>query len=109
MSKVSITLGLSSASIAATESQFSISSSSRLLSLIVPSASTSSPLERSPAGLNGVAVAGAVAGRDLWRPPGLARTGDPDDQLAGGASHRRRRGLGVRAGISRIEVDDVAQ
>src|SRR5262249_48087598 len=67
VSKDSITLGLSSASIAATESQFSSSSwsSSRLLSLIVPSASTSSPVARSPAGLNGVAVAGAVAGAGI--------------------------------------------
>jgi hypothetical protein len=59
--KVSITLGFSSASIAAIESQFSLSlSSSRLLSLIVRSPAVFSLSARSSVGLNG--VAGAMAG-----------------------------------------------
>src|ERR1700733_10910302 len=90
VSKDSITLGLSSASIATTESQFCMSSSSsRLLSPIVPSVAVSSPSARSSVRLK--------------------RGGDAHDQLAVGAHHRRRHDLDVRAGIGCIEVDDVAQ
>src|SRR3984893_11663328 len=123
VSKDSITLGLSSASIAATESQFCMSSSSsRLLSPIVPSVAVSSPSARSSVGLNGVAGAMASAcicgGRPggagggtppaQW-PPGVARGGNARDQLAVGVNHRRRHDIDVRAGIGCIEVDDVAQ
>ncbi len=108
VSKDSITLGLSSASIAATESQFSMSSSSsRSLSLIVPSppllavGAFGGRLERS-GGRNGRC-------RHRWQPLGLARDGDARDQLAVGTDHRRRPGLGVRAGIGCVEVDDVAK
>src|ERR1700730_914054 len=109
VSKDSITLGLSSASIAATESQFSMSSSSsRLLSPLVPSVAVSSPSARSSVGLNG--VAGATGSRCLWRrPPGWARVRNAHDHSAVGPNHRRRHDLDVRAGIGCIEVDDVAQ
>jgi hypothetical protein len=66
LSKLSITLGLSSASIAPTESQFSISSSSSgLLSLIVSCAAVTLRYPRSSAVLNEMAVAGAVAGASM--------------------------------------------
>src|ERR1019366_10787825 len=47
--------------------------------------------------------------RHLRQAPESARDGDAHDQLAGGANHRRRHGLGVRAGIGCVEVDDVAK
>ena len=62
VSKVSTTLGLSSASMAAKESEFFVSSSSKSPSSAAPSAAPSSPSARSPVALNGVGAAGAVAG-----------------------------------------------
>src|SRR5215469_8706961 len=63
LSKVSTTLGLSSASMAASDSEFSISSSSKSPSPgAVSPPSPSSPLARSGAPLNGVAPAGAAGG-----------------------------------------------
>src|SRR6516164_8496473 len=97
LSKVSTTLGLSSASMAASDSEFSISSSSKSPSPgAVSPPSPSSPLARSVAPLHG----GAGNGR---------RAGRRHDRLAVGANHRRRHGLGVGPGIGRFEVDDVAQ
>src|SRR3954447_7042854 len=71
LSKASTTLGLSSASIAASESEFSMSSSSKSPSFGgVSPPSASSPLARSDAGLNGVALAGAAGGAGVCaRPP----------------------------------------
>src|SRR6478736_1677340 len=104
LSKVSTTLGLSSASIAASESEFSMSSSSKSPSLgDVSPPSASSPLARSDAGLNGVALAGAAGGAG-----GRCRADRLRDRLAVGPD-RGRHGLGVGAGIGRFEVDDVAQ
>jgi len=60
LSKVSTTLGLSSASIAASESEFSMSSSTTKSPSAAPS--TFSLPSSSVAGLNGIAVAGATIG-----------------------------------------------
>src|SRR5262249_274484 len=128
LSKVSTTLGLSSASIAASESEFFMSSSSKSASLGVASPpSQSSSLPRSGAPLNGVTPAGpagaaAVAptptppeppAAPTWPQHGGAGGGRPprrrDDRLAVGPDHRRRHGLGIGTGIGRFEVDDVAQ
>src|SRR3974377_2413225 len=67
LSKDSITLGLSSASTAATENRLSLSSSSssRLLSLIIPWAAVSFALVVSGGGLNGMAVTGVVSAADI--------------------------------------------
>src|SRR3954453_12743490 len=111
LSKVSTTLGLSSASIAASESEFSMSSSSKSPSFGgVSPPSASSLLARSDAGLNGVALAGAAGGAGVCaRPPGAAAapTGCGIGWAVG--PDRGRHGLGVRAGIGRFEVDDVPQ
>ena len=91
-------MGLSSASIAATESQFWMSSSSsRLLSPIVPSVAVS-PRQRFVGRLE---RGGGCDGRPLHlrRPPGSARGGNARDQLAVGANHRRWHDLDARAGI----------
>src|SRR5262249_22577997 len=115
LSKVATTLGLSSASMAASESEFSISSSSKSASPAGDSApSPSSPSSRSAAGLNGVAAAGAARGGGRLHQrtgPWRGGAGGPRrTRLATIASDgRRRHGLGVRAGISGFEIDDVAQ
>src|SRR5271166_2669412 len=64
VSKVSSTLGLSSASIAASDNEFSRSSSSRSASASAASSAPSSPLALplTAAGLNGVGPAGAAGG-----------------------------------------------
>src|SRR6516164_7086831 len=62
VSKVSSTFGLSSASIAASDMEFSRSSSSRSDSGIWPSSPPSSPSPAAAAGLNGVAAGGAEGG-----------------------------------------------
>src|SRR6266487_4672619 len=113
LSKVSITLGLSSASMAASESEFSISSSSKS-----PSAAASgfpsqlpSSFEAAGAGLSGVAMAGGVGGvgvcasaPETGTAGGAGTIGWPSGPITG-----RRHALGVGAGIGRFEVDDVAQ
>src|SRR6266540_2898320 len=105
LSKVSTTLGLSSASMAASESEFSISSSSKSPSLGAASPpSPSCPLARSGAPLNGVAAAGAAGGA-----AGTCRCPCCRDRLTIRADHRRRHGLGIGTGIGRFEIDDVAQ
>src|SRR5262249_12021411 len=129
LSKVSSTLGLSSASIAASESEFSISSSSKSASpggVSLPSSASSpfAPLARSlrsllrscagAAALNGVAAAGAAGGGPgaaRRRPAGHAwcrRPRLPGRQRVPVRSDHRRR-LGVRTGIRGLEIDDVAQ
>src|SRR5262245_7785194 len=66
LSKVSTTLGLSSASIAASESVFSMSSSSKSPSPGAASLSSqSSSLPRPGTPLNGVTPAGAAGGADV--------------------------------------------
>src|SRR6516164_8687900 len=67
VSNDSITLGLSSPSTAAIENQlsFSSSSSSRLLSVIVPWVAVALPSALSLAGLNGMVVTGAVCGAGI--------------------------------------------
>src|SRR5215813_10768678 len=107
LSKVSTTLGLSSASMAASESEFFISSSSKSPSPGAGSPpSPSSPLARSGAPLNGAAPASAPAPGSQER---AARRARRHDRLAVGADHRRRHRFGVGPGIGRFEVDDVAQ
>src|SRR5215813_963144 len=102
LSKVSTTLGLSSASMAASESEFSISSSSKSPSPGAGSPpSPSSPLARSGAPLNGVAP---VGGAGVCASTGQPGTGAPDAATIGWPS-----GPITGAGISRFEVDDVAQ
>src|SRR5712691_2985765 len=85
LSKVSSTLGLSSASIAASDSEPSISSSSKSASG-APSG-FSSPFS--------------------WAEPGRGGTSGHHDRLAVGAD--RRWPLGVWACVGRPEIDDVAQ
>src|SRR5256885_1608191 len=67
LSKVSSTLGLSSASIAASDSEPSMSSSSKSASCVPSGLSSPSPLAEPGRGgtLNGVALAGAVAGATI--------------------------------------------
>src|SRR5260370_1421029 len=82
LSKVSTTLGLSSASMAASESEFSISSSSKSPSpgAASPASPCSPPLPtwpRSGAPLNGVAPAGAAGGAALCASTGGPGTGGP--------------------------------
>src|SRR5216684_3756688 len=107
LSKVSTTLGLSSASMAASESEFSISSSSKSPSpgAASPASPCSPPLPtlpRSGAPLNGVAPVGAAVV--------CASTGEPGTGGApGGATIGWPSGPITGAGIGRIEVDDVAQ
>ena len=109
VSKDFIILGLSSASIAATESQFSSSSSlSRSFSLIVPSPAISSSVGVFVGRLE---LCGERNGRcgHLEQPSGFARVGGTHDRLAVGTNHRGRHAFGVRAGLGRVEVDDVAK
>src|ERR1700716_3263931 len=109
LSKVSSTLGLSSASIAASESEFSISSSSKSASLdgvsapsapslpLAPLAPLLCSLPRSCAALNGVARAGAAGGAGVCARGGAwdrRHAGHSHDRLPIGAD-RRRHGLGV--------------
>ena len=96
---------------AASESEFSMSSSSKSASLGgVSPPSASSPLARSEAGLNGVALAGAAGGAGVCaRPPGAGAAPTAAGSAGRRGRSRRRHGLGVGAGIGRFEVDDVAQ
>src|SRR5215467_5215021 len=96
LSKVSTTLGLSSASMAASESEFSISSSKS------PSAAASGFPSLLPFSFE-------AAGAGVCASTGEPGTGRRHDRLAVGTDHRRRHGLGVGAGIGRFEIDDVAQ
>src|SRR5262249_52428754 len=114
LSKVSTTLGLSSASMAASESELSISSSSKSASSGAASPpSPSSPLARSGAPLNGGRTRGRRRPRRRLRQDGGAgngrRAARGHDRPAVEAYPRRRHGLGVGPGIGRFEVDDVAQ
>ena len=111
LSKVSTTLGLSSASMAASESEFSMSSSSKS-----PSFGGVSPPSRFLAvgALGRRLERGGARGRGRRR-RGLrqaagsrCRADRLRDRLAVGPD-RGRHGLGVGAGIGRFEVDDVAQ
>ena len=121
LSKVSSTLGLSSASIAASDIEFSRSSSSRSGSPSGGSSGISSPSaspRAAPAGcgLNGVAPGGAEGGATVCggcgaKAAGPAATAPAVAAAAGSpaAPTGRSHLLGVGAGIGRFEVDDVAQ
>src|SRR5215813_1910764 len=113
LSKVSSTLGLSSASMAASESEFSISSSSKSPSPGAASpASPAPPSPRSGAPLNGVAAEDAAGGAGVCAsteaPPRAgapaATIGWPLEPVTGAGM-----ALASGAGIGRFEVDDVAQ
>src|SRR5581483_11915646 len=100
VSKLSTTFGLSSASIAASESEFSISSSSKSDSAAASPGSLGSP-SSSP-------CAGAAAGAALNRAAAIRRRCGRN-RLTIGADRRRLRVLGVRTGVGGLEIDDVAE
>src|SRR5215472_7799561 len=113
LSKVSSTLGLSSASMAASESEFSISSSSKSPSPGAASpASPAPPSPRSGAPLNGVAAEDAAGGAGVCAsteaPP---RAGAPAATIGWPLEPVTGAGMALASGtgIGRFEVDDVAQ
>src|SRR5215470_7035676 len=113
LSKVSTTLGLSSASMAASDSEFSISSSSKSPSPGAASpASPPPPSPRSGAPLNGVAAEDAAGGAGVCAsteaPP---RAGAPAATIGWPLEPVTGAGMALASGtgIGRFEVDDVAQ
>ena len=96
---------------AASESEFSMSSSSKSPSA-APSGFCSPPSSSSLAALNGVAAAGAAGGAGVCassRRAGDRHARHRHNRLAVGADHRTRHRLGVGTRIGRLEIDDVAQ